>query len=352
MTPADHPSAHERDTRWMRAALAQARAAAASDEVPVGAVVICGGQIIGHGANASIAQHDPTAHAEIIALRAAAQHLGNYRLHGCELYVTLEPCLMCAGAMLHARLKRVVFGAPDHKTGSAGSVLNVFALDAVNHQTQVAGGVLEGECALLLQDFFRTQRQRQAADKAQAGRALREDALRTSDSRFATLPDLPGPALYVHDLPSLNGLRLHYLDSGPCDGHDATVCLHGSADWSYAWRGAFMQANAHGQRVICLDLIGFGRSDKPKKMTLHSLSWHALYLAQLLDRLDLRRVRLVAPKEMQALVQHLLDLAGASITEVLYQQPEVLSSETLDAPFPDDGHRAALRAFSATVGSS
>jgi len=352
MTATDLPGADARDARWMLAALAQARAAAANDEVPVGAVVVCGDQIIGWGANAPIARHDPTAHAEVVALRAAAQHRGNYRLDDCELYVTLEPCLMCAGAMLHTRLKRVVFGAPDPKTGSAGSVLNVLAFDAINHQTQVTGGVLEVECALLLQDFFRTQRQRKAADKAQAGRALRDDALRTPDSRFATLPDLPGPALYVHDLPTLNGLRLHYLDTGPKDVESAVVYLHGSTDWSYAWRGAWTQASARGQRVICLDLIGFGRSDKPKKMALHSLSWHALYLAQLLDRLGLKRVRLVVPKEMQALVQHLVGLAGACITEVLYQQPEVLSSEALAAPFPDDGHRAALRAFSATVGAS
>lgn len=352
MTVTDFSNTSERDQHWMRAAIAQARAAAAQGEVPVGAVVVRGNQIIGGGANAPIARHDPTAHAEILALREAAQHLGNYRLDDCALYVTLEPCLMCAGAMLHARIKRVVFAASDPKTGAAGSVLNVFASDVINHQTQVTGGVLETQCACLLQDFFRAQRRRQAADKAQAGGALREDALRTPERHFAALPDLPGPALYVSDLPALNGLRLHYLDSGPGGLDSATVYLHGCSDWSYAWRGQWRQASTCGQRVICPDLIGFGRSDKPKKSAMHSLLWHAQYLVQLLDHLGLKRIRLVVPPEMRPLAQHLVELGGARFIEVHEQQPDLLPPEALEAPFPDDGHRAALRAFSATVGPS
>mgnify|MGYP000729903520 CR=1 FL=1 len=123
---------------FMQLALTEARAAMAAGEVPVGAIVVRGGQVIATGRNAPIDAHDPTAHAEINALRAAAAALGNYRLDDCELYVTLEPCAMCAGAMLHARLKRVVFGAPDPKTGASGSVLNLFANAQLNHQTQVA----------------------------------------------------------------------------------------------------------------------------------------------------------------------------------------------------------------------
>lgn len=352
MTPADFSTSVERDQHWMRAAIAQARTATAQGEVPVGAVVVRGNQIIGCGANAPIARHDPTAHAEILALREAAQHLGNYRLDDCELFVTLEPCVMCAGAMLHARIQRVVFAAIDPKTGAAGSVLNVFASDAINHQTQVTGGVLETQCACLLQDFFRAQRQRQAADRSQAGRALREDALRTPERRFAALPDLPGPALYVSDLPALNGLRLHYVDSGPGELDSATVYLHGRNDWSYAWRRQWMQACADGQRAICPDLIGFGRSDKPKKSAMHSLPWHAQYLVQLLDRLGLKRIRLVVPPGMRPLAQQLVELGGACFFEVHEQRPDVLPPEALDAPFPDDGHRAALRAFSATVAPS
>ena len=118
-----HQPSPEEDAHWMRLALAQARAGAQAGEVPVGAVVVRQGQVIGQGANAPLACCDPTAHAEVQALRAAAQQLGNYRLEGCTLYVTLEPCVMCAGAMLHARLARVVFGAPEPKTGAAGSVL-------------------------------------------------------------------------------------------------------------------------------------------------------------------------------------------------------------------------------------
>ena len=142
----------------MLLALAQAALAAQAGEVPVGAVVVQGGQVIATGRNAPIEGHDPTAHAEIAALRAAAKVLGNYRLPDCTLYVTLEPCAMCSGAMLHARLKRVVFGAPDPKTGAAGSVINLFDQPQLNHQTALHGGVLAGESAALLKTFFSQRR--------------------------------------------------------------------------------------------------------------------------------------------------------------------------------------------------
>ena len=142
----------------MQLALAQAALAAQAGEVPVGAVVVQGGVVIATGRNAPIEGHDPTAHAEIAALRAAAKALGNYRLPDCTLYVTLEPCAMCSGAMLHARLKRVVFGAFDAKTGAAGSVINLFDQPQLNHQTVLLGGVLEGESAALLKDFFSRRR--------------------------------------------------------------------------------------------------------------------------------------------------------------------------------------------------
>ncbi len=146
------------DAEFMTLALAQARVAMAAGEVPVGAVVVRAGQVLAVGRNAPIGQHDPSAHAEILALRAAARVLGNYRLVDCELFVTLEPCAMCAGAMLHARLQRVVFGATDPKTGAAGSVLNLFSSPRLNHQTTVTGGLLADECAALLQRFFREKR--------------------------------------------------------------------------------------------------------------------------------------------------------------------------------------------------
>ncbi len=142
----------------MTESLALAQAAGARGEVPVGAVVVKDGAIVGRGGNATIADCDPTAHAEIVALREAGRALGNYRLPGCDLYVTIEPCVMCAGAILHARIGRLVFGATDPKTGACGSVVDLFALPRLNHHATVTGGVLAGECGALLTDFFGARR--------------------------------------------------------------------------------------------------------------------------------------------------------------------------------------------------
>ena len=147
------------DAEFMAQALELAAAAAAAGEVPVGAVVVRDGVVIGRGYNRPVGSGDPSAHAEILALRDAAAHAGNYRLNGCELYVTLEPCVMCAGAIMHARIGRLVFGAADPKTGACGSVVNLFADRRLNHHTAVAAGVLAAECRVRLQDFFRERRQ-------------------------------------------------------------------------------------------------------------------------------------------------------------------------------------------------
>jgi len=147
------------DEAFMRMALHAAAEAQRVGEVPVGAVLVKEGDVIAIGHNRPIIGHDPTAHAEIAALRAAAQTLGNYRLPGCTLYVTLEPCAMCAGAMMHARLARVVYGASDPKTGACGSVLNLFAEPRLNHHTEVQGGVLAEECGTMLSAFFAERRQ-------------------------------------------------------------------------------------------------------------------------------------------------------------------------------------------------
>ncbi|MDO8261968.1 MAG: tRNA adenosine(34) deaminase TadA [Gallionella sp.] len=162
------------DADYMRAALDLARQAQAAGEVPVGAVVVLDGVIVGRGFNAPISRHDPSAHAEMMALRDAAQRLGNYRLAGCELFVTIEPCLMCAGAIMHARIARVVYGANDPKTGACGSVLNAFgefnpspdkgrAVEGLrlNHHTEVRGGLLAEECGALLSNFFALRRAQQ-----------------------------------------------------------------------------------------------------------------------------------------------------------------------------------------------
>ena len=148
----------ESDLFFMREALALAAEGEILGEVPVGAVVVKDGAIIGRAFNAPIGSADPTGHAEVRALRAAAACVGNYRLTGCTLYVTLEPCAMCAGAILHARIARLVFGAPDPKTGACGSVVDLFADERLNHHTCVAGGVLAEECGALLKRFFAVKR--------------------------------------------------------------------------------------------------------------------------------------------------------------------------------------------------
>ena len=148
----------------MREALSLAAQAGKIGEVPVGAVVVIDGQIVGRGGNAPISQSDPSAHAEILALREAATLVGNYRLPAATLYVTLEPCAMCAGAMMHARIARVVYGAADPKTGACGSVVNLFAEARLNHHATVSGGVAAHACGRLLSDFFAKRRKDQAGD--------------------------------------------------------------------------------------------------------------------------------------------------------------------------------------------
>jgi len=158
-TTADHVTTLDaEDERWMRHALRLAAAAAVAGEVPVGAVLVRDGKLLGEGANAPISRADPTAHAEVLALRAAAAAESNYRLPGTTLYVTLEPCAMCAGAIMHARVGRVVFGTRDPKTGTAGSVIDLFAEARLNHHTTVEGGVLQAECAAQISGFFAARR--------------------------------------------------------------------------------------------------------------------------------------------------------------------------------------------------
>ena len=364
------------DTHWMRLALAQAALAGQAGEVPVGAVVVKNGQLIAVGHNAPIGQHDPTAHAEIAALRAAAQALGNYRLDGCELFVTLEPCAMCAGAMLHARLKRVVFGAPEPRTGAAGSVMDLFASADLNHQTEAFGGVLATECATQLLDFFKSKRV--TVDP------VRDDALRTPENCFANLPDYPWQAHYLSDLPALNGMRMHYLDEGPLDAPTTYLCLHGNPAWSYLYRKMIPVFTGAGQRVIAPDLIGFGKSDKPKKDSAHTFSFHRQVLLELIERLDLHNIVLVvqdwggilgltlpmaAPYRFNGLLvmNTLLATGDMPLSDGFVSwrawceknpefdvgrlfsrgNPQMRKEErqAYNAPFPDRGHRAALRAF-------
>ena len=370
-------------------ALAQAKEAALLGEVPVGAVVVRHGVVIASGCNSMIGAHDPTAHAEIVALRAAALFLGNYRLEECEMFVTLEPCAMCSGALLNARLKRVVYGASEPKTGAAGSVLNLFAHGQLNHHTEVQGGVLPIQGRELLQQFFR-QRRRDLREDALHNHLLRDDALRTPDADFEGLPGYPWTAHYVNDLESLDGLRMHYLDEGGvCKAQTNNsltyLCLHGATGWSYEFRLQIPALLEAGHRVVAPDLIGFGKSDKPKKESFHTIEHHRQILVELVDRLDLSNIVLVVsegsdwlgltlPMAAPERFRYLTVLEGGLIDRNLPLSAGYLlwknalskshlsfdeeasricdvkpvgdeETRAFEVPFPDKGHRAALPAF-------
>ncbi len=374
------------DTEVMQQALVQARIAAEQGEVPVGAVVVKNGQVIAVGHNQPIGRNDPTAHAEMVALRAAAQELGNYRLEGCELFVTLEPCAMCSGAMLHARLKRVVFAALDAKTGAAGSVINLFDNPGLNHQTTVTRGVLAADSTQLLHTFFQHRRQQQRLQSTM-NHPLNEDALRTPDLAFADLPGYPWAPHYLTDLPSLGGLRLHYLDEGAQTGQPGQttyLCLHGNPSWSYIFRKMMPVFLASGARVVAPDMPGFGKSDKPKKDAAHTFTWHRQNLLELVEKLDLHNVILVvqdwggllgltlpmaAPQRYKGLLVMNTMIATGDVALTpgflawrdmcaknpafdiarLFARgnPQMSAAESAAymAPYPDAGHRAGTRVF-------
>jgi tRNA(Arg) A34 adenosine deaminase TadA len=318
------------DIGFMQLALRQAQAAADAGEVPVGAVVVRAGQVIASGHNAPLASLDPTSHAEVNAIRAAAQALGNYRLDDCTLYVTLEPCTMCSGAALHGRFKRVVFGAAEPKTGAAGSVLNLFADAQLNHQTQVVGGVLADDCAHLLQRFFEQRRDQQQRGKV----PLRDDALRTPHEALDGLGLPLNLSRFTADLPALEGLRLHWFDNRPEPSVAPHIYLHGLDGWSAQYTEQ-LQSTAP---VIALDLPGFGLSDKPKKVAAHRLAWHVQVLQEFLAHLQPAPVALHAPRVMAPLLSPLA-------LPLYWLDLPALSVALRDAPYPDHGHRAGPRAL-------
>lgn len=373
------------DLHYMGLALQQARRGAALGEVPVGAVLVRPGasQPVAAAHNQPIGLCDPSAHAELLALRQGAQALGNYRLDGCTLYVTLEPCAMCAQAMLHARLRRLVYGAPEPKTGAAGSVLDLFAIAALNHHTAVQGGVRADECAALLQDFF-SQRRSQARATQQP---LRQDALRTPEAAFEPVwklwPQWRACQRWVADLPALGGLRLHLLDlPGADSAAPVWLLLHGPTGWWPQWAGSMAALQAQASRVLVPDLIGFGQSDKPKRAHWHSLAQHAQVLHQLLQHSGGLPTGAAAPLQLryapgQAALAQALAQAFIATGQTHQPDPEVGAhnpdqpSEALrisdrlpieaaeleptpcplsppdwpTLPYPDAGHRAALQAW-------
>ncbi len=375
------------DEHFMRLALGAASTAAAVGEVPVGAVVVRAGVVIATAHNAPVSSCDPSGHAEVRALRAAALHLGNYRLDDCEMFVTLEPCAMCAGAALHSRLKRLIFGAPEPKSGAAGSVLNLFDMPALNHHTATLGGVLADDCSKLLQQFFQTRRKANKTMQQQA-MGLRDDALRTPNEAFAAVPDFPWQPRYINNTASLNGLRMHYLDEGDPTANQTFLCLHGNPAWSYLYRKMIPVFLASGARVVAPDLIGFGRSDKPKRDDAHQFEWHRQTLLDLIEALDLKNITLVvqdwggvlgltlpvaAPQRFKRLLVMNTALAtGQSplsagfiawrawcasnplfdVAKLFARSNAHLSAAqaaAYQAPFVSAGHRAALRAFPAMV---
>jgi tRNA(adenine34) deaminase len=370
------------DEAWMTEALLSAKQGASRAEVPVGAVVVHEGVVIARAHNSTLHHYDPTAHAEMEALRMAAQQLGNYRLDECEMYVTLEPCAMCAGAIMNARIRRLVYGAHEPKTGAAGSVVDLFSNDKLNHQTKLVSGVLAEPCAQVMKDFFSQQRI-DHKNKAQTMR-LRDDCVRTPDSAFEQIPDYPWAGHYVNDLPALNGIRIHYLDEGPPDAAVTWLCLHGNPAWSYLYRKMIPLFLKRGHRVIAPDLPGFGKSDKPKKVSVHTFDWHRQVLLELIERIDLKHIHLVvqdwggllgltlpmeAPHRYDALLVMNTTLATGEkplsdgfvawrtmcaqkpnfdVGRLLMRaNPQMTQQEadTYNAPFVDAGHRAALQAF-------
>ncbi|AGX87065.1 cytosine/adenosine deaminase [Candidatus Symbiobacter mobilis CR] len=329
------------DEEAMLHALAQARLAAQLGEVPVGAVIVRGGEVLAAAHNEVLQKNDPTAHAEMLALRRAAAAVGNCRLDGCTLVCTLEPCAMCVGALVHARVGRLVYGAREPKTGAVRSQMQLLAHPAMPNPPVVMEGVLAADSAKLLQDFFV---QRRAVSRSQRW-PLRDDALRTPEERFACVAS-PYVSRYVADLPSLAGLRMHYW----CEGaQTATVApamltLHGPQEWSAAWIEWMDRDLTAGRRVLLPDRIGYGRSDKPKKESAHSLRWHAAIALELLDRLGIGSVEIRTSLAGMPVAEALAMLAGERVVAIHPATPSLLSEAVREAPYPDRGHRAALRA--------
>jgi len=337
----------------MALALEQAAMAAAAGEVPVGAVVVRAGVVIGAAHNRTRSDLDPTAHAEILALRAASRHANNFRLEDCTLYCTLEPCAMCAGACLHARLQAVYFGSSEPRTGALGSVVNLFENALLNSHTQWHGGVMASACAQTMQHFFQERRSAHKSRRhTDAERwPLPDFALRTPATRFA---DAAPAGSYVNHGPHLSGLRMHWAHN-PAGASAQTVAaaagrpliiLHSDGAWCAQSDALRTALQAYDGAILAPDLIGCGRSDKPKRSEWHTLAAHGAALQSWAQHLQLRDAAVLIPDTDASLALRLAPALRAHIGRVviLDGRTHTLPIPGLSAPFPDAGHSAILRA--------
>ncbi len=334
------------DSAKMAIALEQAHFAQSMGEVPVGAAVFLGEQLISKAHNMPVSTHNPCAHAEVLALQEAGRQLGNYRLEGCTLFVTLEPCVMCAGAILNSRIKQLVFGAKDERAGAAGSVLNVFENPLLNAHTEVKSGLMADDCAKPLVDFFKRRRVQTKVLREQTQQYLREDALRPEMHEFKRLM-LPWMqkglvSSYINDLSSFAGLRLHHWDTQPQAlgvslqtraDHEpkAWVCLHGLGSSGAFFVPWAMERARMGERVLMPDLIGFGLSDHLRSTARIDLQTQVLMLEEWFDRMDLQRVQLVSHDWSAQLALALVPRLGSKVTSWVCINPNLnLPSSVLE----------------------
>jgi len=286
------------DETSMLVALSQAQEAARKGEVPVGAAVYHRGVLIAQAHNAPIGLCDPTAHAEVLALKAAAQVLGNYRLQECTLYVTLEPCAMCAGAVFNARLFEVVYAAKDLKAGAAGSVLDLFADARINHHTQIRGGVLKEQSVHLLQEFFKSQRLTNRQEALSSQSFLREDAIRKPIGHLSGYGSEHAES-HFYTLKSVSGMRLHYRQAHRRDAPFAQtyLCLHGantSSSFFEPLLDTLLAPNSESTtRILVPDGLGHGASDRFKKSQPYTFKLAMNALLEWMEALDLQGVTVI-----------------------------------------------------------
>lgn len=275
----------------MALAMEQARLAEQCGEIPVGAVVVKDGAVIGAGHNRTLTDRDPTAHAEVVAIRLASKAIGNHRLVGCSLYITLEPCAMCMGAVLQSRIEQVYFGAFDPKTGACGSVLNLAEFRQLNPHCRVHGGLSQEACSRQLTHFFQNRRLLKRA----TSKPLREDALRLFDGQLDIWMGDCKP-LNWDDLLSAKGLRVGGWSSPGLEQnrHTLLLCIHGATSWSYIYRDLLLAELPLGTAAWAIDLPGHGVSDKTKLGAELDPAFQFAVLDEILGSCPFRSVHILA----------------------------------------------------------